>query len=63
MLKVIHLVQMFMDWHIGSIHNWGTKNECLIEKGVQKTTLDFHLFYIIIIVVDFYMPIDIMMSS
>jgi hypothetical protein len=48
---------------IGSIHDWATKNECLIEKGLQKTTLDFCLSYIIIILVDCCMPIDKMMSS
>jgi hypothetical protein len=35
---------------------------CLIEKGLQKTTLNFCLSYIIIIVVDCCMPIDKMMS-
>ncbi len=25
----------------GSIHVWGTKKECLIEKGLKRTTLDF----------------------
>jgi hypothetical protein len=44
-----------------SIHNWGTKKECLIEKGLQKTALDFCLSYIIIIIMDCYMPIDKMM--
>ncbi len=48
---------------IGSIHNWGTKKECLIEKGLQRTTLDFYLFYIIIIVMDCCMLIDKMISS
>jgi hypothetical protein len=28
-------------WIYGSIHNWGTEKECLIEKGLPKTTLDF----------------------
>jgi hypothetical protein len=37
----------------GSIHDWGTKKECLTKKGLQRTTLDFYLFYIIIIVMDF----------
>jgi hypothetical protein len=23
------------------IHGWGTKKECLIEKGLQNTILDF----------------------
>ncbi len=46
----------------GSIHDWGTKNECLIEKGLQKTTLDFCLSYIIINVMDCCMVIDKMMS-
>jgi hypothetical protein len=46
----------------GSIHNWGTKKECLIGKGLQMTSLDFYLSYIITIVMDFYMPIDKIMS-
>jgi hypothetical protein len=46
-----------------SIHNRGTKKECLIEKGLQKRTLDSCLSYIIIIVVDCCMEIDKMMSS
>jgi hypothetical protein len=41
----------------GSVHDWGTKKECLTEKGLQKTTLDFLICYIIIIAVDCYMPI------
>ncbi len=36
--------------------------ECLTKKGLQKTTLDFYLSYIIIILMDFCMPIDKMMS-
>jgi hypothetical protein len=32
------------------------------QKGLQRTTLDFCLYYIIIIVVDCRMPIDKMMS-
>jgi hypothetical protein len=59
-----------MAWHIklwrvkswGAIHTWGTKKECLTKKGLQRTTLDFCLFYIIIIVMDCHMPIDKMMS-
>ncbi len=47
----------------GTIHDWGTKKECLIEKGLQRTTLDFSLYYIIIIVMDCCMSIDKMMSS
>jgi hypothetical protein len=35
--------------------------ECLIEKWLQRTTLDFLLYYIIIIVLDYCMPIDKMM--
>ncbi len=46
----------------GSIHNWGTKKECLIGKGLQMTTLDFYLSYIIAIVMDCCIPIDKMMS-
>jgi hypothetical protein len=26
----------------GLIHSWGFKKECLVEKGLQKTILDFH---------------------
>jgi hypothetical protein len=47
---------------IGSIHDWGTKQECIIEKGLQRTTLDFCLSHIIIIVVDCCVPINKMMS-
>jgi hypothetical protein len=43
-------------------HNWCTKKESLIFKGLQKTTLDLFLSYIIIVVVDCCMPIDKMMS-
>jgi len=46
----------------GCIYDWGTKKKCLIEKGLQRTTLDFCLPYIIIIVVDCCLPIDKMMS-
>jgi hypothetical protein len=42
----------------GSIHDWGIKKECITEKGLQMTTLDFCLSYIIIIVMDYCMPID-----
>jgi hypothetical protein len=38
------------------------KKECLTEKGLQRRTLDFCLSYITIIVVDFCMPINKMMS-
>jgi hypothetical protein len=41
----------------------GTKKECLIKKTLQMTTLDFCLFYIIIIVMDCFMPINKMMYS
>jgi len=41
-----------------SIHNRGTKNECLTEKGLQRTALDFCLSYIIIIVMVCYMLIN-----
>jgi hypothetical protein len=41
-----------------SIHNWDTKKECIIQKKLQKKTLDFCLSSIIIIVMDCYMPID-----
>ncbi len=50
-------------WTYGSIHDWGTEKECLTEKWLQRTTLDFCLSYIIIIVMDCHMPIDKMMSS
>jgi hypothetical protein len=46
----------------GCIHNWGTKKEWLVFKGLQRITLDFCLFYIIIVVMDCCMPIDKMMS-
>jgi hypothetical protein len=46
----------------GSICDWGTKKECLTEKGLQMKILDFCLSYIIIIVVDCCMPIDKMKS-
>jgi hypothetical protein len=42
---------------IESIHDWGTKKECLSFYGLEMTTLDFCLSYIIIIVIDYYMPI------
>jgi hypothetical protein len=35
-----------------------TKKECLVEKGLQRMTLDFYLPYILIIIVDCCMPID-----
>jgi len=37
------------------------KKKYLIEKGLQKTTLDFCLSYIIIIAMDYCMPLDKMM--
>jgi hypothetical protein len=46
----------------GCVHNWGTKKEWPIFKGLQKTTLDLCLSYIIIIVMDCCMLIDKMMS-
>jgi len=54
-----------LDKHLcifGSIRDWGTKNECLTKKS-HMTILNFYLFYIIIIVMNCYMPIDKMMSS
>jgi hypothetical protein len=45
-----------------SIHNWGTKKECLKFWKLQRTTLNFCLFYIIIVVMDCFMSIDKMMS-
>jgi hypothetical protein len=44
------------------IHNWGTKKECLNFFKLQRTTLNFCLFYIIIVVMDCCMPIDKMAS-
>jgi hypothetical protein len=44
------------------IHDWGTKKEWAIFKGLQKTILDFFKFYIIIVVMNCYMPINKMMS-
>jgi hypothetical protein len=35
-----------------------TKKECLSFKGLEKTTLDFFSIYIIVIVLDFFMPIN-----
>jgi hypothetical protein len=55
--------QILMNLSNGSIHDWGTKNECLIEKALQRTILDFILFYIIMIVVHCCMPIEKMMFS
>jgi hypothetical protein len=48
---------------MGAHSQLGTKKECLTEKGLQRTTLDFCLSYIIIIVMDCHMLIDKMMSS
>ncbi len=64
-LKGKKIVQFVTNFHLlkGSIHNWVTKKECLTEKGLQMTTLDFCLSYIIIIVVDCCMPINKMKSS
>jgi hypothetical protein len=45
---------------VGCINDWGTKNEGYNFQGLQG--LNFCLFYIIIAVVDFCMPIDKMMS-
>jgi hypothetical protein len=51
-----------MQWYhwlkAGSVHNWGTKKEWHVFKGFQKTTLDFYLSYIIVVVVDCCMPIN-----
>jgi hypothetical protein len=43
----------------GSIHDWGTKKECWIEKDYKE---QLWIFFIIFIV-DCCMPIDKMMSS
>jgi len=45
-----------------SIHNWGTKKERLIRKGLQMTTLHFYLSYIIAIVMDCCRLVNKMMS-
>jgi len=29
-----------LEWPFGCIHDWGTKKERIIEKGLQRTTLD-----------------------
>jgi len=42
----------------GCIHDWGTKKGRHVFKGLQRTTLDLFLSYIIIGVVDCCMPID-----
>jgi hypothetical protein len=47
---------------LGSIHNWGTKKEWLLFKGLQRITLDFCLSYIIIAALDCCMLINNMMS-
>jgi hypothetical protein len=57
-----HCLNMNVICIFKSIHNWGTKKKCLTKKGLQKTTLDFCLSYIIIIVMDCCMLIDKMMS-
>jgi hypothetical protein len=62
------LGDIFEHMHIKKKFNFYTLNnyiweECLIEKRLQRTTLDFCLFYIIIIVSDYCMPIDKMMFS
>jgi hypothetical protein len=46
----------------GCIDDWGTKKEWPIFKGLQKTTLDFCLSYIIIVVMDCCMPTNRMFS-
>jgi hypothetical protein len=46
-----------------SIHGWGTKKECLSFKGLESTPFDFVLFFIIVIVLDCFMPIGKMVSS
>jgi len=33
--------QISMNLSNGSIHDWGTKNECLTKKGLQRMILDF----------------------
>jgi hypothetical protein len=43
-LLVIFLLKSILNmwfFNIGSIHNWGTKKECLTKKGLEKTTLNF----------------------
>jgi hypothetical protein len=47
---------------LGCIHNWGTKKEWLVFKGLWRTTLNFFRSYIIIVGVNCCMSIDIMMS-
>jgi hypothetical protein len=47
---------------IGCIHEWGTRKEWHVFKGLQRTTLDFCLSYIIIVIMDCCMLIDKMMS-
>ncbi len=61
-MKTLFLLQIATT-HLGSIHNWVTKKECLIFKRLQRTTLDFSsICSIIIVTMDFYMPISKMMS-
>jgi len=61
-MQVLEIMCLVLQNRVGSIHDWGTKKECLIKKGLQNITLDFCLSYVIIIVVDCCMPIDKMMS-
>jgi hypothetical protein len=60
-LKVM-TIQDLLNENYGSIHDWGTKKECLTEKRLHMTTLDFCLSCIIIIVMDCCMPINKIMS-
>ncbi len=46
----------------GSIHNWGIEKEYLNFKRLERTYLRFLYICIIIIVLDFFMPIDQMVS-
>jgi hypothetical protein len=45
-----------------SIQNWGIEKKWLIFKGLRRTSFDFFKSYIIIVVVDYCMPIDKLMS-
>jgi len=67
MQKIEKLIETLLEklnhFLFGSIHDWGTKKECLTEKGLHRTTFDFFFSYIIIIVIDYCMPIDKMISS
>jgi len=62
-IKFKCLDNKFGHTHIKKRINFYTLNnyiweECLIEKRLQRTTLDFCLFYIIIILLDYCMLID-----